>query len=651
MLEITRDTGRITIETGGAIFEWDLTRGGQIVRCDVKGSRQNHPLLADGRCAGNLTLQLPDQIVSLADGAVEVTFLREDSDCIIFKTKAAVTDLFTVEQQFEVFREGVVFCEFAVFLNSGATAVVRNAEMNFPFEVLSASHVRGNYVSRDHYLKQDVTCIHVLSDSQVCLDRDTVVDKDQLLAMFGLDLGWDESRYFSNRVELIIEDSTSFGGGMMGPTRTIAGPRDGRWQLTWKLCQDATEPVSDDFFYRNRWALLVGSARTEAGPDADPARRNNALGGRICHVMYPYVRLSTQWPLVSMPTKQMHYQDAQVATENPPLERIDEAADLGASILFIHQFWMNNGGSNGEPMADYQVHDPKWLKAFIDRAHDRGMRVLLYMRGVEHYSLYMDFFEKFCRRDWDGLYADWATPFALGYAKTTATHCSAHNWFVMSRALRQRVGEGGLLFSHTSVQTFIANACFDSVICGEFSVMHSGLLHSPEISTSYAMYGGAGVSLIAGNAPDRIVFSSQRSAGFAAGLGYMNQPFMEPGKEFKDCTAFIQPLWDLQSQLPGVPVRLFNPAVGTGAAFTWSDPKLHPLAYQTADQTTLLLITNLSDEPASGSVEVDLAQLGLTDSARIQPLDAKGTHPVSVNGRSVTVDNMPPYFFSGLLIK
>lgn len=651
MFNVTKDDNRIKVETGGAIFEWDLARGGQIVRFDAKGSRQNHSLLGQGSCAGNLTLQLPDKTVSLADVPVDVTFLREDDDCCIFKTKAEIGGVFRVEQQFEAFREGVVFCEFGVFLNSGCKTVVRNAEMSFPLEVASARNMRVNYVTRDHYLKQDVTCIHVLSDSEVCLDRDAPVEKDQLLAMTGIDLGWEESRCFSNRVEMIIEDSTSFGAGMQGPTRTIAGPSEGRWQLTWQLCQDSTEEISGDFLYRNRWALLCGSARTEAGLDAEPSRRNNALAGRVCHVLYPYVRESTDWPLVSMPSKQVHYQDAQVARENPSLDRIDEAAGLGANILFIHQFWMNNGGSNGEPMADYQVHDPEWLKAFIDRAHDRGMRVLLYMRGVEHYSFYMDFFEKFCRRDWDGLYADWATPFALGYAKATSTHCSAHNWFVFSRALRKRVGEGGLLFSHTSVQTYIANACFDCVICGEFSVMHSGLLHSPEISTSYAMYGGAGVSLIAGNAPDRIVFSSQRSAGFSAGLGYMNQPFMEPGKEFKDCTAFIQPLWDLQTQLGADPVRMFNPAVGTGGAFTWSDAALYPLAYQTADKTTLLLITNLSEEPVSGTVEVDLAQLGLSDSASIAPLKAKGAHPAEANGCTVTINNMPPYFFTGLVIK
>jgi len=651
VLKVTKQSNQIHVETGGAIFEWDLTRGGQIVRCDLKNPQQTHPLITNGDCAGNLTLELPDKTVSLADAPVEVTYTREDDDCLIFQSTAKLAGIFTVQQQWEVFHEGVVFCDFGVFVDPDQKTVVRNAQMNFALDVLSARNMRGNYLSRDHYLKQDVTTLHVFSDSHVCLERDAALDMPHLLALFGLDLGWDETRYFSNRVELLIEDSTSWGDDMLGPTRTIAGPRDGQWQLTWHLCQDCSQEVAEPFFYRNRWALLCGSARSEAGPDADPARRNNVMAARICHVMYPYVREGKDWPLVSIPVKQVFYQDAQIAKENPSLERIDEAAALGANVLIIHQFWMNNGGSNGEPMADYKVHDPEWFKAFVGRAHDKGMRVALYMRGVEHYSLYMDFFEEYMQRNWDGLYADWATPFGLGYAKGTSRHCSAHNWFVFCRCLRERVGPNGILISHTAIQTFTSNACFDAVMCGEFSVMHAGLLHSPEISTSYAMLGGCGVNLIAGDAPDRKIFSSQQSASFSAGLGYSNHPFMAPNIEFKDANAYIQPLWDIQRHLPEAPVRSFNPAIGTGVGLTWSDDKLHPLAYQTADKTTLLQIANISDTPASGTVEVDLAKLGLPDTARLHPLDVKGTHLAQTNGHRVTIENMPPYFFTGVLIK
>ena len=655
MLNVDKTDKTIRVATGGAIFEWDLARGGQIVGCVLKGAGGRHRLVSADEPAGGLVLDLGSGVVRLADQPVAASFGRQDDECFVFSTKARLADRFNFEQRYEVFREGVVFCEFGLSLDSGSDAVIRNAELSVALEALSARNLRCSYVGRQPQLKQDVTCIHVLSQSEVCLDRDARIEVDHLLALCGLDLGWDESRYFSHRVEMLIEDSTSIGGDMLGPTRTIAGAGGGKWRLTWKLCENCGDVLQGGFLYRNKWALLCGSARTEAGPDADPARRNNLMAGRICHVMYPYVREGQDWPWSSVPVRQVFYQDAQIAKENPSPDRIDEAAELGANILIIHQFWMNNGGSNGEPAADYTVHDPAWLRAFVDRAHDKGMRVGLYMRGVEHYSLYMDFFEKYLRRDWDGLYADWATPFGLGYAKATGRHCSAYNWFMFARALRKRVGEGGFLAGHTWIQTYMSYATFDAALTGEFSVMHSGLLAEPEISTSYAMQGGCGVHIIAGNTPDRLLFSSQQCAAYSAGLGYSNHPFMEPGKAFKECNAFLQPLWDLWRALGSAPVRVLNPAVGTGGCLSWQDGEggrqLHPLIYQAAEGVSLLLISNLSDRPATGGVEIDFGAIGLTGSAAIEPLAVAGTHLAQVRGRRVIVEDMPPYFYAGLLIR
>ena len=230
MLKVTRADDRIRVETGTVIFEWDLTRGGQIVRCDLKGCDTRHSLLTGDEPVPNLKLDLGDRVVSFADSPVEVSFSREDDECVIFTTKSDLAELFDVEQQFEVFREGIVFCTFFMILKNGKKTTVRNAEMNFPLDVASAKNMRSNYVTRDPYIKQDATIIHVLTQTKVCIERDAEIDFDQLLAMFGLDLGWEESRYFSNRVEMVIEDSTSIGEEMYGKVRTIAGPSDDGWR-------------------------------------------------------------------------------------------------------------------------------------------------------------------------------------------------------------------------------------------------------------------------------------------------------------------------------------------------------------------------------------------------------------------------------------
>ena len=67
------------------------------------------------------------------------------------------------------------------------------------------------------------------------------------------------------------------------------------------------------------------------------------------------------------------------------------------------------------------------------------------------------------------------------------------------------------------------------------------LLESPEVSAAYAMHGACGVNLIsAGGAPDRVLFSSQHAAGFAAGLGYGSHPFMVQGRPFAETCGYIR---------------------------------------------------------------------------------------------------------------
>lgn len=648
MLKLTKRGGRWSIETAAAVFEWDMGRGGQLIGCTLKGRTASHALFK-GRPAPNLTLDADGRKLSLADTPVEASVVREDAECIAFTTRGRLGGTLVAEQRFDVFREGVLFCEFMIAAEGAQALNIRGAEMTVALDVADAPRMRATYVSRDPYPKQDVTCVHVLSEAKISLDRHERIDRDHLLPIVGLDLGWEESRYYSNRVELIIEDSTSIGCGLLGPTRTVAGPAKGRWELTWTLGQTAEE-LKAPFFYRNRWGLLCGSGRREAGPGADRALANNVMGARICHVMYPYVRGGQDWPWSSVPVRQTFYQDAQIAAGNPELERVDEAAALGVDTLILHQFWMTNGGSNGEPMADYRPFDPAWLKRFIDRAHGHGMRVGLYMRGIERYSLYFDYFEQYLERDRDGLYVDWAIPFSMGYCKTSALHFSAYDYFMFTRALRRRVGDQGFMIAHSSVQTYASMAAFDAVVVGEFSVMHGGLLSSPAVSTSYAMLGGCGVNLIAGNSADRAVFSSQRAAGFAAGLSYSAHPFMEPNKPFAQVSDYLHPLWALWRALGAPPVRLFNPATGDSPIARWSHEALHPVAYQAASGATLVTLANVSDEPVSGTVDLDFEALGIAAGAAVRPLVVKDTHPIRVEGARLAVENMPAYFYGGVLI-
>jgi hypothetical protein len=365
--------------------------------------------------------------------------------------------------------------------------------------------------------------------------------------------------------------------------------------------------------------------------------------------MYPYVYGIRNWPWCSVPLRQVFYQDVQLAKRNPPLSALDKPAAMGVNLLLIHQFWMKCGGSNGEPAADYRAKNPAWLKAFIRRAHEKGMRVLLYVRGTEQYSLYMDFFEKYLKRNWDGLYADWAFPFAMGYIKSTTKHSSVYNYFMFTRALRKRVGENGVLMGHTSMQSAASYACFDAAVTGEFSALHSGLIAAPLTGASYSGLSACGVHLMAGSAPDRKMFSSQRAVGFAAGLGWANHPMLEPKRDFARDAAFTKPLWDMINSLSSDPVRVFNPSVESTSFAAWSDDALYPIAYKDKQSNVLVVVTNLSDRPVSGTVAIAPSELGIGPNLILKTLKVADAYIAQVSGNTIVVEAMGPYKFCGAL--
>ncbi len=650
MFKVDKSRKQIVVETGNALYRWDAARGGQLVELTIKDGKYRRTLIDARHPAPNLKLRLPGGVRSVADYPAELNVQHSENGYLIFSASVKIDGLFTFEQQYEVFRESVVFCEFRLAVNPGKKVSIIDAAMGFDLNLDKARNLRSNYVSRDQYLKQDVTTTHVLGALELALDRRKKIRKSHLLPMLGLDVGWGDTRCYSNRIELILEDNSSIGGNMLAPTSTTSEERGAHWRHQWQLCRNNREVFETPFFYRNKWALYVGSARTEAGPQADPVRRNNALGARVCHVMYPYIRGMRNWPWCSVPMRQTFYQDVQLAVKDPPLQAVTKAAALGANVLLIHQFWMNNGGSNGEPMADYRVHNPKWLKAFIKCAHAKGMRVLLYTRGVEQYSMYADFFEKYLKRDWDGLYMDWATPFAMGFIKSSSRHSSIYNYFMFTRALRQRVGENGVLIGHTIMQAASSYATFDAAVTGEFSVLHSGLISSPNVGTSYGGSACIGVHLIAGNSPDRAMFSGQRAAGFAAGLGWTNHPFMEPGKDFAKCMAFTKPLWDIINALDSDPVRVFNPAVEPISFATWSHAALYPIAYKDKQDNVVIIVANLSDKPVSGQVQIDSAKLGIKTTRALKALKIAHAHTARVNGSRIMIKDLKPYGFCGTIL-
>jgi hypothetical protein len=652
MLKVSRKRGSIKVETMGGIVAWDSQGGGQISGLTVKDELFAHDLLPAGGLLPDLQFTINGSRVRLAQAPAELKVTQKAADFVKIQATAALADgALLVTQEYEVHEEGVLFCNLAIDTPAGKRFDLRECALHVALDTRSAKVARWGHYLRQPKYKRDYSTVHAFTTPVMFLTATDRAEGRELFPFVALDLGWEATRFFSNHLEFILEDWTSYNDGPLTQTCTRVWQEDGLWQVRWNFHEGNTVPINGSYRYRNRWGLMFGRARTQSGPKADPAVRNNALGCRLCHCMYPYARTGDYWPWVSMPIKQVPAQPPQFFKGNPELKRADEALQLGANLMILHQFWMRNPGSNNEPVADYQPYDAKWLKAFTARCHRLGMPVLYYARGTEMWQHFSPFFEDFLNRNQDGLYVDWNTPFCMGYVKCSDLHVSLHNYFHFTKAQRRRVGPGGVLIGHTGNANMIGSACFDVAVGGEFSVRHDQLLTNPESSAYYAQVNCMGAHLISGNLPDRLEFSSPKAAAICAALGMTSHPFMEPGVAFRDRTAYIQPLWNAMNSLPGRVVRLHNPAYSPTRAVRTGAAHLFPSLWQSDKNKALLLVTNMAPDAQSGDVELELKELKVPAKAAIRPLPIAGTFQAAqVDGRTVRLKNIPALQYAALLI-
>lgn len=651
MLQVTRKGSTLTVETLAGQMTWDAQGGGQISSFVIKEELGEHSLLPERALMPEMQITVNGKRHRLADTAATMETVLTEADFIKFTAKSQIAGgALNVTQEYEVHEEGAIFCNLIVEVQSGAKVELNNCSLDLGLDTSAAAKAAWGYFSRQMRYKRDYATIHPYLDAKVRRELSEIADERELFPFVSLDLGWGNTRFFANHIEFLMEEWTALDDGAWTNTRSRAGQENGLFRLSWRLYEGPAVTLSGPRRYRNRWGILFGRARNRAGAQADPAVRNNALGARICHCKYPYARAGDRWPWVSMPIKQVEQQAPQLFEGNPGIERADEAADAGADLLILHQFWMSNPGTNNEPPSDYKAFDPAWLKAFVNRCHDRRIRVLLYIRGTEQWLHYSSFFEDYLQKDFDGMYADWNTVFFMGYGKSSPLHLSMHNYFHFSKTLRQRVGPGGILVGHTANTNLITLASYDAALNGETSVRHDELLVNPEMTSYFACLHSIGGHLISGNLPDRKAFSSPKVTVLCAALGMASHPAMEPGLDYAKCSAYMRPLWDALKRLPGKIVRLDNPCYVPTRAVSSATTSLYPSLWQDDSGHALLLATNMG-AAVTGSVELKLSELDLPTGAKIRPLDIAGTFTGgTVNGSSVQLKDMPAESFAAFLI-
>jgi len=654
MLKIRKDGSAITVETGSGRITWDAARGGEITGFWCKNELYTHKLLARPDTIPGLTFVINGRLFRLSDIRSKLTVQSvEENDRIVIKNSALLAEgNIIVNQTYEIFPEGAVFCHQEIEVPSGKSFTLGELSMNVALDVSSARTARWGRFTRSPWYKKDFSTTHVFYGMDLYKQLHETSCEQELWPLVSIDLGWEETKFFSNKIEFLLDEWTNFSDGPRENTMSRGGSEGGKWGFHWYLHQGSPLSISSQYRYLNKWALLFLTARMRPGKDTDPAMRNNALGCRVAHCMYPYAKTSSEWPDVLIPIRQVACQPPQYFKGNPEISRVDEAADCGANLMIIHQFWMRNPGTNCEPPADYIVKDPEWFKAFVNRCHQRGMRVLTYIRGCEQYHMYQTWFEDYLKRDWDGLYPDWNSPHAMGFTKTSIVHWSTYGYFMYLRAMRKRVGNGGVIIGHTGFAFGLSQSCIDVALGGELSIRHDELLTLPESTAYYACLDCSGAHLIGGNLKDRAEFSGKKAAALCSALGMTGHPVLEPGVPFAKSAAYMQPLWDAMRSLPGHITKLHNPAYSPTLAVSCENDWLFPSIWQGSDGQALLLVTNLDDKHQNGTVNLKISELDVPRNAKVRILSIKGTaqDTAFAKGSTVKIKGLPSQSFCAFLI-
>jgi hypothetical protein len=237
------------------------------------------------------------------------------------------------------------------------------------------------------------------------------------------------------------------------------------------------------------------------------------------------------------------------------------------------------------------------------------------MRGVEKHALFQPYFEQFLKRDFDGLYVDWSSPCCTGFQGCSELHFSAYNYFLFTRALRERVGAGGFLIAHSgSRPTMLAFAVFDAYLPGEFRTQRENLHRSVPEALHHGFASCIGTHPIAR-------FELPQALALYAGLGFDPHRFWAVGETLEQHP--LDSLWRMWASVPIGDAVCYNSLTENLPAVCSCAPGFHSVLYRVSADLLLLMAANFGVHGRT-TFRLDKSLLGLAGRYRVRELRAGG---------------------------
>ncbi len=448
--------------------------------------------------------------------------------------------------------------------------------------------------------------------------------------------GANPDKSFTNEVEVFVEHKRPVSG-------QTEFTREGGSRFCWRLGKNAAV-VKGPFEYTNAFALGCGAG-------CNGTSKSNVVGQRVFHWVN-WLDLEHWYPTSA---------------------QIDKMTAMNATMLILHMEWMHLRGSNGNPHADYrEARNHEEMVQALDYAHRKGLRVGLYMRGIEPYALEAGFFEKYCTRDRDGLYVDWHGPTAVSWHesqcepekllgdvhyRTDGTHVPAKDYFLFTRRLRERVGPEGFLIGHQGSfnSGILTNLCFDAYLPGETG--SDRLMFSDIAEAGYKGMLGGGVCM-----PWTLDLPAYRNAEGAAKMAAWGvYPHLVMGMKAEHGEgvtfsleadapeyAFIMPYWRLLSHLDVDQAVAFNLPGQSQVALKTSDQNIQSMIYRTQDEF-LIIVANLGPSPLTAILTPDRERLGMSGAYQVTRINAEtgDLRQEGAGGDSFSTSLLPPWGMEG----
>ncbi|NUQ63554.1 MAG: hypothetical protein HUU20_13850 [Pirellulales bacterium] len=619
-MKATQSGSQVTVTGEHFRLVADGRRGGQITAIELfDGLQWNRVLGADGQTAPALEIAGGEAVYRLAnDGEVCFAGFESAEDCVRFQAAGTPRSddgragPWKVRLSYEVYPEGAVFVDLDYSLAEGETVL---AESTLSFVVDRATVQAPKYFGGT----TGMTSPNTFPSGRVA---------------FGMHC----ERSYTNEVEVLVERKAALAGSLKFDSS--------RQRFVWSLA-DGKHTLRGPKEYRNRFALGLGSAST--GPP-----RANVIGQRVYHVINS--RLLDKF----FPTN----------------DQIDRMVERGATMMIYHLWLKTIPGANGRPHADYHPRDHAEMVRSIDYAHQKGLRVGLYMRGIERYGLAADFFKTYCKRNWDGIYVDWHGHHCVAYHEKTwppeqgigdehfsadGSIAPARGYFLFARQLRELVGAEGFLIGHYGFGCagVLGNLAFDAYLPGEYGTDHS-MFVTRDDTVLKGMMGGAACMPWTLSPEFRTPEAVAKMAAWGiyahllTGFKEAEGP-VDPGDPAYD---YILPYWRALQAIDLQRASVFNlPSAGAIAARS-SNRQIECVVYKRHPQpgakgeAYLIVAANLGPSAAEATLRLVPGVIGMSGEYTLHRVDAAtgAQTPASATADTIQTGQLPGWGIVGFTL-